>query len=136
MWNRNCGILPVVNNESKVIGVITDRDICIALGTRNRLAGEITVNEVFTRRLFACKPEDDIRMALATMAQERVRRLPVVDDEGKLFGILSMDDVVLHAQGSGYGRTPELSYENAAVTLKRLYRRVEPEIARKSGLAA
>ena len=51
MWNANCGFLPVESADGKVVGVITDRDICIALGTRNRPAGEVTVAEVLTGKL-------------------------------------------------------------------------------------
>ncbi len=54
MWNANCGFLPVESTDGKVIGVITDRDICMALGTRNRLAGEVTVAEVPTGKLYTC----------------------------------------------------------------------------------
>jgi CBS domain-containing protein len=76
LWNRNCGILPIVNDVNEVTGVITDRDICIAVGTRSRLPGEIMVGEVATGRLFTCKPGDDVRSALETMAAHQVRRLP------------------------------------------------------------
>ena len=54
MWTGNCGFLPVMGPEGKTVGVVTDRDICIALGTRNRLPGDITVREVMSDRLFAC----------------------------------------------------------------------------------
>jgi predicted transcriptional regulator len=57
MWNANCGFLPVESAEGKVIGVITDRDICIALETRNRRAGEVTVAEVLTGKLYSCAPD-------------------------------------------------------------------------------
>jgi CBS domain-containing protein len=94
LWHGNCGILPIVDEQERVISVITARDICIALGTRNRLAGEITVGEVATHRAICCGPDDDVRSALAKMVQAKVRRLPVVNAEGKLEGILAMDDVV------------------------------------------
>jgi len=93
-WNGNCGILPVVDEHERVISVITERDICIALGTRNRLPGEITVGEVVTHRAICCGSDDDVRSALTKMLRARVRRLPVVNAEGKLEGILVMDDVV------------------------------------------
>ncbi len=78
MWNANCGFLPVEAADGKVIGVITDRDICIALGTRNRLAGDIAVGEVMSGKLYSCAPDDDIHMALQTMKEGKVRRLPVI----------------------------------------------------------
>ena len=135
LWNRNCGILPVVNAENQVVGIVTDRDLCIALGTRNRLPGEITVAEVVSGKVFSCKPGDDIQTALATMAQEQVRRLPVINAEGKLEGILSMDDVTLHAEPRTPGKHPELSFEDVAVTLKKLYAPHLPQLV-KRGVAA
>src|SRR5215472_3101523 len=98
LWNRNCGILPVVDSRQKVIAVVTDRDLCIALGTRNCLPGEITVGQVASGKLFTCKSEDQVRSALATMGETKVRRLPVVNAEGRLEGILSMDDIVVHSE--------------------------------------
>ncbi len=121
LWNRNCGILPVVDAEQKVIGVITDRDLCIALGTRNQLAGQIQVGEVMSQNVVSCRPEDDIHAALDIMARNRVRRLPVVNQEGRVDGILSMDNVVLHADAAGTGKTAELAPRDIVVTLQRIY---------------
>ncbi|MGA8075746.1 MAG: CBS domain-containing protein, partial [Candidatus Acidiferrales bacterium] len=131
MWNRDCGMLPILNPENKVIGVVTDRDLCIALGTRNRLAGEIAVWDVASGKVFSCNPEEDIHAALATMAKSKVRRLPVINAAGKLEGILSMDDVVLHSESKVSGKTPGLSYDDVVDTLKKLYRPELPEVARK-----
>ncbi|HXJ16788.1 MAG TPA: CBS domain-containing protein [Candidatus Polarisedimenticolia bacterium] len=132
LWKRNCGFLPVVDTNGKVIGVVTDRDICMALGTRGRLPGEITVGETISGKVFACRPDDDVRVALGIMGQEKVRRLPVINDEGKVEGILSMDDIVVHAEAGSPGRPSELSYQDVAVTLKRLYQADLPELAHKS----
>jgi CBS domain-containing protein len=79
MWDHDCGALPVVNDSGKVTGFITDRDICMALGTRNKPASEITVGDVSSRVPRTCGPDDDIHAALRTMCDARVRRLPVVD---------------------------------------------------------
>ena len=76
MWNANCGFLPVATSEGKVIGVVTDRDICIALGTRGQLAGDISVGEVMSDKLHSCVPDEDIHIALQTMKDGKVRRLP------------------------------------------------------------
>ncbi len=136
LWNRNCGILPIVNAQQKVVGVVTDRDMCTALGTRNRLPAEITVGEVTTSKLFTCKPNEDIRAALATMAHAQVRRLPVIDGDGKLEGILSMDDVVLHSEPKITERAPELSYDDVVDTLKKLYRPELPRVTQQKTAAA
>ncbi len=111
LWNCNCGILPVVNDQKEVLSVITDRDICVALGTRNRLPGEIAVGEVAKQKAICCSTEDDIRSALDRMAEAGVRRLPVVNAQNRLEGILSMDDVIEEIPSRnakrGDGETPE-----------------------------
>jgi CBS domain-containing protein len=120
LWNHNCGILPVVDAQRQVVGVITDRDIAIALGTRNQLPAEITVAAAATRKVQTCKPTDDIHLAIDTMAEKKVRRLIVVNEQNQLEGILSMDDVVLSA-GSKTGEKPDLSSDDVLRTLKTLY---------------
>jgi len=97
MWNQRCGAIPVVDDSGKVLGVITDRDICVALGTRNVRASDVLARDVSPSKCFRCSPTDDVRDALKTMATEEVSRLPVVDGAGKLLGMLSIDDVTFHA---------------------------------------
>jgi CBS domain-containing protein len=97
MWNRDCGILPVLGDADKLVGVVTDRDLFIALGTQNRSAADLSLGPIMQREPSSCSPEDDVRKALKTMAQNRVHRLPVVDESGALKGILSMNDVILQA---------------------------------------
>ena len=121
LWRQNCGILPIVDSKEEVVGLVTDRDICVALGTRNRLPSELTVSEVTSGKVVACKPDDDLRAALATMAQAKVRRLPVIDATGKLQGILSIDDVVLRTETGTPKGDSELSLAELANTLKILY---------------
>lgn len=135
LWNRNCGILPILNSQGKVLGVVTDRDLCIAMGTRNQLPGDVTVGQVVSGKVFTCKPDDDIRDALNTMAREKVRRLPVVNDAGQLEGILSMDDVVLHSEGGIAGKASELSHDTVVNTLKQLYIPELPVVLRQKAAA-
>jgi CBS domain-containing protein len=136
LWQRNCGMLPVLDDQSKVIGVVTDRDLCIALGTRNRLPGEVTLAEVISGKVFSCKPEDDVHVALNTMAREKVRRLPVINREGKLEGILSMDDVVGHCEAKTFSKTPELTYDDVVGTLKKVYETQFPVAVPEKAAAA
>jgi CBS domain-containing protein len=96
MWEEDCGVLPVVNSDGKVVGMITDRDICVAIATRGRTADRIEVRDVTAGKACSCAPDDDAVVALQTMKSQRVRRLPVVDGEGGLKGILSLNDVVTH----------------------------------------
>jgi CBS domain-containing protein len=96
MWDNDCGVVPVVEREGQLIGIISDRDICIALGTRAQRAGEVNVQDAMSRNVRTCRPTDEVDTALETMADERVRRLPVVDEKGILRGILSINDVLNH----------------------------------------
>lgn len=121
MWEYDCGALPVVNDGRKVTGILTDRDICIALTTRDRLSSQLTADEVATKHAIACKPEDDIQTALATMRAEKIRRLPVVNDEGLLEGIVSMDDFVLHARKDEGRKKPGVSYDDVVEALQDIY---------------
>lgn len=118
MWDSDCGILPVVNHAGKVIGLITDRDICMAVATKHRLASDIAVWETISGKVQACNPNDDIKDALAVMRQGRVRRLPVVDEDGLLIGMFSLNDLVLQAEESRGKKAAELSYDDVMTTMK------------------
>jgi CBS domain-containing protein len=112
MWNADCGVLPVLE-EGKLTGMITDRDISIALGTRNRPASEITVGEVATREVQTCAPNADLDKAMATMRAGKIRRLPVVED-GRLEGILALNDIVRAADR----RRANIDFEEVVNTMK------------------
>jgi CBS domain-containing protein len=118
LWTGNCGFLPVVSSEGKVIGVVTDRDICIALGTRGRPSGEVAVADVMSKQVYSCAPDDDIQVALRTMRDGRVRRLPVISKEGALVGVISVDDVLLRTEASGAGKGGVLSPEDIINTFR------------------
>jgi signal-transduction protein with cAMP-binding, CBS, and nucleotidyltransferase domain len=92
MWKGDCGTLAVLDAD-RLVGVITDRDICIALGTRNRPASEVLVKDIVSVDPQTCTPDVDLHAAMATMQRAKVRRLPVVEN-GKLEGILALDDIV------------------------------------------
>ena len=123
MWEHNCGQLPVVDDQGKVLSVITDRDICIALGTRNQRACELRVRDVTCRAAVVCHADDHLRAVLKIMAAEQVRRLPVVDHEGALVGVLSLDDVTLQARHHDDTDRPPVSFEDVMNTLRAIYHR-------------
>ncbi|MBI3856789.1 MAG: CBS domain-containing protein, partial [Planctomycetes bacterium] len=95
MWERDCGAVPVLDEAGKLVGVITDRDICIAVATRKRLASEIPVVEVMSGKAVACRTGDSIQEALRLMREARIRRLPILDEKGALKGIVSVNDIIL-----------------------------------------
>lgn len=135
MWKGDCGFLPVVDAGGKVIGVVTDRDICIALGTRGLGSGHVRVADMMTHKVYACTPEDDIHEALREMRQGRVRRLPVVTKNGALVGVISMDHVLLRAESGNMGKMPELSMQEIVKTLQAINVRLLPQVVSKSAAA-
>src|SRR5688572_15886717 len=96
MWEADCGILPVVE-DGAIEGVVTDRDMYIALATRNMRGSHLKVGAVATKTVVSCAPEDDVLQALALMKEALVRRLPVLGFGGTVLGIVSMNDIVLAA---------------------------------------
>ena len=123
MWNGDCGTVAIIDGESRVTGIITDRDICMAVALQHKTASEIQVRVVMSRNLFICNPDNDIMNALKTMSFQRVRRLPVINDSGKLEGIISIEDIIARADRGRRGiQTPELSYDDTMTTLKAICR--------------
>jgi len=100
MWDHDCGFVPVVDRAGTVVGAITDRDICIAAATRGLPPAQIAAFQVMSSPVRACLPSDTITNVLATMKQFKVRRLPVIDANGLLKGVVSMNDIVLATEHS------------------------------------
>lgn len=117
MWNHDCGIVPVVDAEGRLMGVVSDRDVTMAAVTKNRAPSEIHVREIMTGQVQTCHPNDDVLSALKTLAAYRIRRLPVVDGDGKLLGMLSLSDLVHRAQIPGTG-PDEVPAKEVLATLK------------------
>jgi CBS domain-containing protein len=135
LWAHNYGMLPVVDSNNKLIGIVTDRDIAVALGTRNRLPGNLTVGEVTTAPVFTCQPDDEIHEALGTMADHQVRRLPVVDGNGAPQGVLSVDDILIHADQNKWEGCCELSSEEVIRCLKKMHGQQLPVVHTKAAAA-
>jgi CBS domain-containing protein len=118
MWEADCGALPILDETGKVVGVITDRDISIGAATKYRPAAQIAVREVISTKIHSCKLGDDVREALKTMRQDQVRRLPVVDQEGKLQGILSLNDIALAAVPDKSAKPGDVTSEDLHQVMK------------------
>ena len=117
MWDGDCGFLPVVE-AGTLLGVVTDRDLYIALATQNRRPSELLVGDVATRTVITCEPDADIHAALEAMKAHQIRRLPVVGNSGTLLGLISMDDLVRAA-----GPRRVITHEQIIETLKAIYSR-------------
>jgi len=136
MWNANCGFLPVEAADGKVIGVITDRDICVALGTSGRSSGDVTAAEVMSGKLYSCAPDDDIHVALQTLREAKVRRLPVIAADGSLVGVISIDDIVFRAEPLSLGKEPELSSDEVVRTFRTINQQLVPVPVRTQAAVA
>lgn len=97
MWNGDCGVLPVLSEE-RVVGIITDRDICMAAYTQGKPATELGVEGAMSKDVVSCLPDESVEAALISMGKHRVRRLPVLTTQGKLVGMLTLADVVRWAR--------------------------------------
>ena len=112
MWQNDCGVLPIIKDGQKVIGMITDRDICMATAMQDRTPSTISVEEVMTGQVFGVQPDDSIEQALQTMTEHQVRRLPVINPQGELEGILSMNDIVLNAKLEDAKKGDSINYRD------------------------
>lgn len=95
MRDCDCGAIPVVEND-KVVGVITDRDITIRVVAENKNVQDVKVSDVMSKQVYTAKENDDVRDVANQMEKHKVRRVPVVDDQGKCIGIVSQADIALN----------------------------------------
>jgi CBS domain-containing protein len=98
MWRKDCGFVPIVDPDSgRVVGVLTDRDVCMASATRHEAPEALLVRDTMAGQVWSCGVDDELETALETMGRRQVHRLPVLDRSEKLAGVLSFSDVVRHA---------------------------------------
>jgi len=117
MVDRDCGWIPVVDDANVVVGVITDRDICLAAHDRDKRISKIAIEGVMHTNVYACRKSDALADAEAIMRNRRVRRLPVVDEEGRLVGLLSLSDLAQRAGMNDENRPRGLTSLDVAHTL-------------------
>jgi CBS domain-containing protein len=93
MWDNDIGCLPVVDNERRVVGMVTDRDVCMAAYLQGVPLSGSLVTSAMSKQVFSCAPDDDIAFAEKLMREKQVRRLAVIDAQGRLAGIISLNDI-------------------------------------------
>lgn len=94
LWEHDCGCLPVVNERDEVVGMLTDRDLCMGAYTQGKALRELSARDSMSKEVFTCRPSDSLEQAIRVMGDHQVRRLPVVDERGRLAGIVSLNDLV------------------------------------------
>jgi CBS domain-containing protein len=114
MWENDCGVVPVAaagDGSARIVGMLTDRDICMAAYTQGLALKDISVGSSMSKQVCSCRPTDTIGVALKVMETNQVRRLPVVDQDDQVVGLLSLADIGREAQREHGRRAPEVTDE-------------------------
>jgi CBS-domain-containing membrane protein len=117
MWEGDCGVVPVIGADGAVVGMVTDRDICMAAYTKGKMLSAIRVGDVMANQVSTCSLDSTLETAMSIMKEIRVRRLPVVDAQGKLAGILSLNDLAIEARKQTRGGGRDLDANQVTDTL-------------------
>jgi CBS domain-containing protein len=119
MAEADCGAIPIVaeTDPSRPVGIVTDRDICLAAYRMDKALSEIRVRDAMTAAVRTCRPDASVAEAEYVMRDARVRRLPVVDEGGALIGIVSLADLAREAEHERRLREPDVSRIEIGATL-------------------
>jgi CBS domain-containing protein len=115
MWERDCGVVPITTPERRLVGIVTDRDACMASYTRGQRLEEIRVGDVMSTNVYACRPADDPGRAEDLMKSAQVHRLPVVDAADQLLGMVSLADMARRAAKATAGAKADSELSPAAI---------------------
>ncbi len=119
LWSNDCGCLPVVEQDGngQVIGIITDRDICMSALFQGKPLSSLNVSEAMARNVRTCRQTDTTGSAETVMREARIRRLPVVNDDGTLVGILSLADLARSAAREQCSQRKQVTGDEIGITL-------------------
>ncbi len=93
MWEFDCGVIPVVDDVGRAVGIVTDRDICMAAYTQGKALRDIHVTTAMAHHVIAIHADESVETAEHLMADNQIRRLPVVNNDGTVIGVVSLNDV-------------------------------------------
>ncbi len=116
MRRRDCGIVPIVDENKKLVGALTDRDLCLIVVARNRKASDVKAGEFVKEKTITCAAEDKVEGVLKKMRRHQLKRFIVVGEEKELVGIFSITDVL-----SSVGKNKTLKKKTYA-TLKAIFK--------------
>jgi CBS-domain-containing membrane protein len=109
MWDRDVGCLPVCADDGRAVGVITDRDICMHACFQDKPLTELKVKDAMSQHAFCCSADDSLEKAEQIMRDAQVRRLPVVDGNQRVIGIVSLADLANEAARERSMTTQEIT---------------------------
>jgi CBS domain-containing protein len=95
MKDKDCGVVPIVDERERCVGIVTDRDICLYTVLHRKAPESTPVGEVMTNNVFTCRADDDIDAIINKMERQKVRRIPVVDKDDHCIGIIAQADIAL-----------------------------------------
>ena len=119
MWEADVGCLPVVDADGRVVGMVTDRDLLMSTWFQGQRLDELAVDGAMAHRVQGCRPDEAVERALERMSTHQVRRLPVLDDEGRPLGVVSLNDVARRCDASGRPRNKSVVHTLAQVCAPR-----------------
>jgi CBS domain-containing protein len=105
MWESDCGAVPVVNPDGTLAGMITDRDICMATFTRGQAPSSLDVRSAMAKTVYRLSPNDPIARVVRIMAEQQVRRIPIVEN-GRVVGIVAVADLARYIRSSKSDNLP------------------------------
>ncbi len=94
MWEHDCGSVPIVDDANRLVGLVTDRDICMAAYLQGRPLAEISIRLAMSPKVIACAASDNLATVHRLMRMHEVHRIPVVADDGSVAGIVALSDIV------------------------------------------
>jgi CBS domain-containing protein len=121
MWQHDCGCLPVcaimIDGATQPVGMITDRDICMCALFQDKPLSALRVGDAMSKHVLACKPNDTLERAEEVMRGGRVRRLPVLSEQGVLMGIISLADLAREAARESHRERAKITESDIGDTL-------------------
>lgn len=117
MWENDCGIVPILDGDGRMTGVVTDRDICMAAYTQGKPLWQLPVSVAMAQKVHSIRETEALETAEALMRSARVRRVPVLDGDGRVTGMLSLNDLARHSHRSIGQKSNGLSGDSIAKTL-------------------
>jgi CBS domain-containing protein len=101
MWDHDIGCVPIVDHENRVVGMLTDRDVCMSAYLQSGSLTSLSVTSAMSKEVFSCRPDDDLASVERLMREKQIHRVPVVDGQGCLVGIISVNDIAQEAMQEG-----------------------------------
>ena len=118
MWDHDVGCVPIVDHENHVIGMLTDRDVCMSVYIQGAPLTGVSVTSAMSKQVFSCSSEDDLASVERLMREKQVHRVPVIDAQGRLAGIISLNDIAREAAQESQMKKPrEVSDGEIASTI-------------------